>query len=144
MAELNEFEKVLAAAEAKAEKKPETKTEELHVPTVVLEESGISWGKIALLGLVVVLILGGMGGFVYWRNWTWRWEKIPMSDAMARVPTDWPVEKLAARLHETGKVRDAEAFLQAARELKLQTVKAGRLYAAQRSRAARIGGTFCA
>ncbi len=125
MAELNEFEKALAESQAKAqsEAKTEAKTEELS--RVVEEKSGISWGKIALLGLVVALILGSMGGFVYWRHWTWRWEKIPMSETMARVPTEWPVDKLAARLSETGKVRDVEAFLQVARELKLQTIKAG-------------------
>lgn len=135
MPELNEFEKALAEAEAKAEAKAQVEAQEQRLareqPNPVAlsyedhERQGLSWGKVALVGLIVALLLGGMGGFVYWRNWQWRWEKIPMSEPMARVPTEWPVEKLAARLQETGKVRDAEAFLEAAREAKVQTIKPG-------------------
>lgn len=108
------------AAEVTPAAKPVTGATEVEAA-----KEGLSWGKVALLGLVVALILGGMGGFVYWRNWTWRWEKIVMPETMARVPTAWPVEKLAARLQETEKVRDAQAFLEAAREAKLQTVEPG-------------------
>lgn len=121
MAELNEFEKALAEKEAKAVE-PETPVlQSRKIP----EKDGLSWGKVALVGLIVVLLLGSMGGFVYWRNWKWRWEKIPLSEPMARVPSEWPVEKLAERLQESGKVRDAGAFLEAAREAKLKTIKPG-------------------
>ena len=138
MAELNEFEKALARAEAETTEKGRTETAEAAKepqPTVLSEQAvsdytinekgGLSWGKVALVGLIVALLLGGMGGFVYWRNWKWRWEKIPMSETMARVPTEWPVERLATRLQESGKVRDATAFLEAAREAKVQTIKPG-------------------
>ena len=121
MAELNQFETILAENEAETQ----SKTEEVSRVIVSEEKSGISWGKVALLGLVVVLILGAMAGFVYWRDFTWRWEKIPMREAMARVTAEWPVEKLAGRLAESGKVRDEKAFLQAARDAKLQIVRPG-------------------
>jgi UPF0755 protein len=121
VAELNEFEKALAEKEVKAVE-PETPVLQSRE---IAEKDGLSWGKVALVGLIVVLLLGSMGGFVYWRNWKWRWEKIPLSEPMARVPSEWPVEKLAERLQESGKVRDAEAFLEAAREAKLQTIKPG-------------------
>jgi UPF0755 protein len=126
VAELNEFEKALAEAEKEAK---EAKTVEPETPVLqsreIAEKDGLSWGKVALVGLIVALLLGSMGGFVYWRNWKWRWEKIPLSEPMARVPSKWPVEKLAERLQESGKVRDAEAFLEAAREAKLQTIQPG-------------------
>lgn len=132
MAELNQFEKVLAEAENKTDKTEpadNSKIEKISTTeadnSINHESSGISWGKVLLLGLVVVLILGGMGGYVYWHQWKWRWEKIPMPEPMARVPTEWPVAKLAERLVETEKVRDRDAFLQAAREAKLQIVKPG-------------------
>ncbi len=121
MPELNQFEAALAEKESEAPKVADS-----AVPAVMTEEkSGLSWGKIALLGLVVALILGGMGGFIYWRDMKWRWEKIPMPETMARVTAEWPLDKLGGRLLETGKIRDVDAFLQAAREAKLQNVKPG-------------------
>lgn len=125
MAELNQFEAALAEKETQAEVAEVQDSTGADVSDVIEEKSGISWGKIVLLGLVVLLILGGMVGYAYWHNQKWLWEKIPQDEPMARVPAKWPVEKLASRLQETGKVRDAGVFLQAAREVKLQNVQPG-------------------
>ena len=64
-----------------------------------------AWGKILLLALFVCLLLGGMGGYVWWHHEKWRWEKIPMSDSVAQVPKEWSVGELAERLRDKGRVR---------------------------------------
>jgi UPF0755 protein len=84
-----------------------------------------AWARLAILAIIVLSLLGGMGGFYYWQRAKWRWEKIPQRDKMAQVPKEWPVEKLAERLQETGKVRDASAFLEAADELRIKTIRPG-------------------
>lgn len=145
MAELNEFEVALkkveettrtetaradsatsAASNGRAQpRQVPTKANAVAASAVVDEEEPSAWGKIALLALVVFLLLGGMGGFFWWQRQKWRWEKIPMPEKVAQVPKEWPVGKLAERLTETGKVRDSEAFLEAAKESKLQTIRPG-------------------
>ena len=84
-----------------------------------------AWVKILLLALFVCLILGGMGGYVWWRHEKWRWEKIPMRDSVAQVPKAWTLAELAERLHDKGRVRETSAFLEAARELKIRSVAPG-------------------
>ena len=84
-----------------------------------------AWGKILLLALFVCLILGGMGGYVWWRHEKWRWEKIPMRDSVAQVTKTWTLAELAERLHDKGRVREKGAFLEAAKELKIRSVAPG-------------------
>ncbi len=84
-----------------------------------------SWIKILLLALFVFSILGGMAGYVRWRHEVWRWEKIPMSDTVAQVPKEWKPAELAGRLRDKGRVRDADAFLEAAKELKIRSIAPG-------------------
>lgn len=54
-----------------------------------------------------------------------RWAKITLPQRMAHVPADWSVDTLATRLEKTRKIRDAEAFRQAATEIGLTKVVAG-------------------
>jgi len=77
-------------------------------------------------GLIVVLLT--VAGVFYWKqeqHRRWLWAKIPMSEALARVPEEWSVDTLAKRLQATKKVRDADTFKEAAQKVNLTTVKAG-------------------
>lgn len=79
--------------------------------------------------LLVLVLLGG-AGFGAWRwqqarEYKHKWEAIVMPDRMARVLQPQSVEKLAELLQSSKKVRDASAFVEAAREIGLKKVAAG-------------------
>ena len=75
----------------------------------------------------------GAGGFYGVRAWKKegqrrylvRFGPIPMPDRVARVPSEWSVDKLAERLQKTGKVHDKAAFEQEADAIGLRSVEAG-------------------
>ncbi len=50
---------------------------------------------------------------------------IVLPERMARVPADWSAETLASRLEKSRKIRDAEAFREAAAQIGLQKVAPG-------------------
>jgi UPF0755 protein len=82
-----------------------------------------------LVGLTVV-VLAAVGGGLFLKKRhdeyeKWRWAKIGMSEAMARVPANWSIETLATRLQKSGKIRETEAFKEAAAEIDLQTALSG-------------------
>ncbi len=82
--------------------------------------------------VLLLLALGALGvtGVRYWkreqeRRRLFRFGPIPMPDRIARVPSEWSVDKLAERLQKTGKVHDAVAFELEAGKVGLRTVAAG-------------------
>jgi len=83
----------------------------------------------ALIWIIVLVVLIG-GAFGGWRwkienDRKWREEAIPMKDKVARVPEFWTARFLAQRLQKTGKIRDTETFLAAAKEVGLEQVAIG-------------------
>ncbi|HVF11061.1 MAG TPA: endolytic transglycosylase MltG, partial [Abditibacteriaceae bacterium] len=86
-----------------------------------------SWAILKVLVLLALLAAAG-GGALWWRDEQirrWKWEPIAMPERMARVPQEWPVTTLAARLQKTQKVRDAATFLEAAAQVGLTKVALG-------------------
>ena len=83
--------------------------------------------------LFVLLVFVGGAAFGGWklqtlqkeRDYKHKWEPIVMPQRVARVLQPTSVDKLAELLQQSGKIRDASAFLQAAKELKLARVVAG-------------------
>ena len=82
--------------------------------------------------LVLLGALGAAGvyGVRFWkkeerRRYLVRFGPIPMPDRIARVPSQWSVDKLADRLQKTGKVHESAAFEQEAAKIGLQSVEAG-------------------
>jgi UPF0755 protein len=81
---------------------------------------------IIVLGLAVVA--GGIGGGLWYKRemeHRWKWERIPMTEKMARVPEAWPVDRLAARMQESKKIRDAATFEEAATQVGLTKILPG-------------------
>ncbi len=81
-------------------------------------------------GFLIFLLIVGAAGFGGWKYWQQRevqrkWEAIVMPDRMARVLQPQSPEKLADLLQRSGKLRDTDAFIQAAREIGLKKVASG-------------------
>jgi len=82
------------------------------------------------IAVLVVLGIAG-GGFAYYskvrddKAYAYKWSPIVMPERMARVIKPLSPADLAERLEETGKVRDADAFVEAANELKLTEIAPG-------------------
>jgi UPF0755 protein len=85
--------------------------------------------KWPLLLLLLVLLAGGGLAFKIRRDREAaelrKWGKITLPERMARVPADWSAQTLASRLEKTKKIRDADAFREAAAEIGLTKVAAG-------------------
>jgi cell division protein YceG involved in septum cleavage len=79
----------------------------------------------ALLLLTIVLGAVGVWQMRRAREHRRKWEQIVMPETIARVPADWSAQTLAQRLKKSGKVRDAEAFLEAAQQVGLKRVTEG-------------------
>lgn len=83
--------------------------------------------------LIIVLVLLGAAAFgglklqklQKEREHKHKWEQIVMPQRVARVLEPMTVDKLAELLQQSGKLRDTDAFLQAAKEIKLSRVAAG-------------------
>ncbi len=79
--------------------------------------------------LIFLLVLAGMvfGGWKWWqkREYNRKWEAIVMPERMARVLQPQTPEKLAELLQSSRKLRDKEAFLEAARAIGLKKIVAG-------------------
>ena len=86
-----------------------------------VEPRGSRW---PLAIFLLLLIGGGAGGYFYVKTKAdareaRRWAPIVMPERLAIIPTDWGVATLANRLKKSDKIRDEAAFLQAAKEAKL-------------------------
>jgi cell division protein YceG involved in septum cleavage len=79
----------------------------------------------ALLLLAIVLGAAGAWQMKRAREHRRKWEPIVMPETVARVPAVWTAKTLAQRLQKSGKVRDAEAFLEAAQQVGLTRVTEG-------------------
>ena len=84
----------------------------------------------APLVIFFVLLLICVAGGLYLKKRhddyeAWRWAKIPMSQALARVPAQWSVGTLSERLKKSGKVRDAATFREAADAVGLKFAEPG-------------------
>ena len=98
-----------------------------HAVAGYVEPRGPRWPAI-LIGLALVLGIGGGG--IYYKmkadaKEARRWAPIAMPDKMAFVPIDWSASTLAQKLQKSDKVRDAEAFTQAAKEVELINITPG-------------------
>ena len=115
----------------------ETRRGASDVPTIVpdepiftepyVEPRGSLW---PLLIFLLLLIGGGAGGWFYYQNKlaereARRWAPITLPERMAIVPTDWGYVTLAGKLKNSGKIRDEAAFVEAAKEVKLEAVTPG-------------------
>ena len=83
-----------------------------------------------ILALIAVLALGAgaTGYYSKWRGdreYARKWAPIVMPERMARVLKPLRPADLAARLEETGKVREAASFIEAAQEIKLTQIAPG-------------------
>jgi len=100
--------------------------EELAVAGYV-EPRGSRWPAI----IVLLLLIGGIGGgALYNKNKAdakeaRRWAPIAMPDPIAFVPTDWGAETLAQKLKKSDKIRDVDAFVEAAKDVNLGSVTPG-------------------
>ncbi len=80
--------------------------------------------------LLLVPVLGAGGYFYKLRREAdalYRRNRAPivLPERMARVPAPWSARTLAARLQDNGKIRDADAFVEAADSVGLQSVTTG-------------------
>ena len=81
--------------------------------------------------LIWLLLIGGIGGGgIYYKikadaREARRWAPIAMPDRMAVVPTDWGAETLAQKLKKSDKIRDVNAFLEAAKDDDLTKITPG-------------------
>ncbi len=92
-----------------------------------VEPRGSRWPAI-LVALVLILGIGGSGLYYKMKadaKEARRWAPIAMPDKIAFVPTDWGAATLAQKLQKSDKVRDADAFIQAAKEVELTNVTPG-------------------
>ena len=91
--------------------------------------------KRALWPFVVLVLLALIAGGAYYAYRVYekkladrekfRWGRILMPQRMARVPAPWSAATLGARLQKAGKLRDASAFSEAAREVNLRRIAPG-------------------
>lgn len=100
--------------------------DEIHAAGYV-EPRGSRWPAILV---ALLLIVGVGGGGLYYKmkadaKEARRWAPIEMPDKIAFVPTDWGASTLAQKLLKSDKIRDADAFTQAAKEVNLSTVMPG-------------------
>lgn len=100
--------------------------DEIHAAGYV-EPRGSRWPAILV---ALLLTLGVGGGGLYYKmkagaKEARRWAPIEMPDRIAFVPTDWGASTLAQKLLKSDKIRDADAFTQAAKEVNLTTVMPG-------------------
>ena len=92
-----------------------------------VEPRGSRWPAI----VISLLLIGGIGGgALYYKTKAdakeaRRWAPIEMPDKMAFVPTDWVTQTLAQKLKNSDKIRDVDAFSQAAKEIGLTRVAPG-------------------
>ena len=104
----------------------EEEDEEAHVAGYV-EPRPPRWRAL----LIWVILLGGIGGGgLYYKmkadaKEARRWAPITMPDKMAFVPTDWGAETLAQKLKKSDKIRDVDAFVEAAKDADLSSVTPG-------------------
>ena len=80
--------------------------------------------------LLLVFVIGAAGAWQVQqmksaREHRRKWEPIVMPETVARVPAIWSAQTLAQRLKKSGKVRDEEAFLEAAQQVGLTRVAEG-------------------
>jgi UPF0755 protein len=80
--------------------------------------------------LLLVVVAGAAGAWQMQqvkraREHRRKWEPIVMPETVARVPSTWSAQTLAQRLKKSGKVRDADAFLEAAQQVGLTRVAEG-------------------
>ena len=98
-----------------------------HIVAGYVEPRGSRWPAI-LITLALILGVGGGGLYLKMKadaREARRWAPIAMPDKMAFVPTDWGAATLAQKLQKSDKVRDADAFIQAAKEVNLTNVTPG-------------------
>lgn len=92
-----------------------------------VEPRGSRWPAI----LLWLFVIGGLGGgALYYKiksdaKEARRWAPIAMPDRIAFVPTDWGAQTLALKLQKSDKIRDADAFAQAAKDVDLTNVTPG-------------------
>ena len=92
-----------------------------------VEPRGSRWPAI----IIFLLLIGGIGiGAFYVKTKAdareaRRWAPIEMPDRMAFVPTDWGAQTLGQKLQKSDKIRDVDAFAQAAKEIGLTNVTPG-------------------
>ena len=104
----------------------EDEADELHVAGYV-EPRPPRWRTL----LVWLLLIGGIGGgALYYKmkadaREAQRWAPIAMPDKIAFVPTDWGTETLAQKLKKSDKIRDTDAFVEAAKDENLSNVTPG-------------------
>jgi UPF0755 protein len=84
----------------------------------------LKWVGVLLL-LTAIIGAAGMWQMKRAREYRRKWEPIVMPETIARVPADWSAQTLAQRLKKSGKVRDAEIFLEAAQQVGLTRVAEG-------------------
>ena len=105
----------------------EPEEEEQVVLENYIEPRGSRWPAI----LLWLLVIGGLGGgALYYKikadaREARRWAPIAMPDRIAFVPTDWGAQTLGLKLQKSDKVRDADAFAQAAKDVGLTNVTPG-------------------
>jgi UPF0755 protein len=103
---------------------PEAETTQV----VATEKPGVRlapWLMVA--GVIGLMMVAGL----WWRErerarlHEWRFGPIVMPEKVARVPEEWTAKTLSERLEKSGKVREAQAFAEAAEQVDLQLVQPG-------------------
>lgn len=108
----------------------EAQLQQAQTPPVAAPEPSAPRRR-AMWPLLLLLPVLGMGGYVYKlrreADALYRRNRAPivLPERMARVPAAWSARTLAERLEDNGKIRDAEAFREAAASVGLADVTPG-------------------
>jgi len=116
--------------EAQLQQAQQTQTPAVAAPAVAVPEP-VAPRRRALWPLLLLVPILGAGGYLYKlrreADALYRRNRAPivLPERMARVPAAWSARTLSERLEDNGKIRDAEAFREAAASVGLQSVTPG-------------------